>query len=79
MFSQLLGMKVKQVNGVIWLKINPSTTISMKRFRGELSMAMVIDGGIPKNIHIGLFPFLNFIPKPGMGLPKPVVVSTVWH
>jgi len=57
-------MKVKQGQSVTWLflKINLSTAISMKRSRRELSFDMVIHGGILKK-QITLFPCFTFIPK----------------
>jgi len=57
-------MKVKQGESVIWLflKINLLTTISMKRPRRELSIDMVVHGGILKK-NITFFPCFTFIPK----------------
>jgi len=73
-------MKVKQEESVMWLflKIKPSTTISMKRSRRELSIDMVIHRGIFKNNQITLSRF-TFIPKTGVSfhcaLRKNVTVS----
>jgi len=52
-------MKVKQGESVIWifLKLNLSTTISMKRSRRELSIDMVIPKGIFENNQITLLLF----------------------
>jgi len=64
----VLGMKVKQGKGVIWLfmKMNLSTTISMKRSRRELSIDMVIQRGIYKNKHITHLPCSTSISKKGL-------------
>jgi len=47
----VLGMEVKQVKSIIWLflKINLSTTISIKRSRRELSIDVVIHRAIFKS------------------------------
>jgi len=60
-------MKEKQGESVIWLflKINLPTAISMKKYRRELSIDMIIDRGIFKNNQISLSPCFPFIPKTG--------------
>jgi len=61
-------MKVKQGERVIslFLKINLSTSISMKRSRRELSIDMVIHRNIFKNNQVKLSPCFTFIPKTGV-------------
>jgi len=61
----VLNVTVKQGESVIWLflKINISITISMKRSRQELSIDMVIHWGIFKYKEIALLPCFTFIPK----------------
>jgi len=61
-------VKVKQEESVtgVFLKINLSTTISMKRSRHELSIDMVIHRAIFRNNHFKLFPYFTFIPKTGV-------------
>jgi len=58
-------MKVKQGESVIWLfsKINMPTTVSLKRSRQELSINVVIHGGISTNNQITFFPSFIFIPQ----------------
>jgi len=58
-------MKVKQGKSVIWLflKINLSTTTSMKRSRRELSIDIVIQRGIFQNNQTTLFSSFTFILK----------------
>jgi len=67
----VLDVKVKQGEreSVIWLflKINRSTTISMKRSRRELSIDMVIHWGIFEKKYIALFRS-TFIPKIGFSI-----------
>jgi len=59
------GQESETGESVIWLflKINLSTTISMKRSRRELSIDMVIHRGIVKNNQITLFSCFTVIPK----------------
>jgi len=62
-------MKKKLGESVIllFLKINLSTTISMKRSRPKLFIDMNIHGDIFKNNQIALFPYFTLIPKKGIG------------
>jgi len=61
--TTVLGSKVKQGESVIWLllKINLSTTTSMKRSRQELFIDMVIQTVIFEFNQITLFPCFTFI------------------
>jgi len=54
----------------LFLRINLSTAISMKRSRRELSSDVAVDRFIVKNNQITSFPCFTFIPKTGKGLPK---------
>jgi len=58
---------------VIIFKINLSTTISMKRPRGEVSIDMFVKEYL--NNQITLFPYFIFIPETGLGLP----IKQVWY
>jgi len=75
---------VKHGACVIWLflKINLSRTISLKRSCRELSIDMFILRGIHKNKLITLFPGFTSIPETGVsfyyvGLPKTGIIFTV--
>jgi len=59
----VLGMQVKYERNVIglFLKINLSSGISMKRSRRELSIDMVICRGVYENNQITLFPCFTLI------------------
>jgi len=64
-------MKIKQGESVIllFLKINRSITMSMKRSRRELSID-IVDMFIFWSDIIGLRPFFTFVPQTGIGQPK---------
>ena len=54
----------------LFLKINLSTIISIKRSRRELSIDMVIDRDISDNYKFTLFSCFIFVSKTGMGIPS---------